>query len=406
MRNLKACGLAAFAVLSSCSVSVLADENTALQVGHEYMVTTNYPNNLHVIDLATDTLFKTCKMPYASAARPSCTVAGRQHRLRAHQSLGMSGVELDNCKQVFHADFSSGDERVKAPFGMDVSPDGRELFVIQSPVRLGLGEYEVQPTRIAVYDTGSGVGAEPVRTFEVPRRIGMLMTSNDGSKLYALSWDLYVLDPQTGEEIGRHPLRTWQRENYGEPDVLDAWPQWDATDIFSSPYFVMRTDVDPGAAEAYKTGLVTLDLETGEFETKDFEDTAVIIFSTVVNPVRPNEVYGVYTTLVQDRPRGRQGARPHRARPHLLHGQCRLGRQRAVRRRHDGGHCGLRYRDVRAARPDRDAGRRRPGAREPAPDSALSGRGVPPRLRRPACPARAAAPRPSRRCRRGPCRAA
>ena len=51
MRNIKACGLAAFAVLSSCSVSVLADENTALQVGHEYMVTTNYPNNLHVICL-------------------------------------------------------------------------------------------------------------------------------------------------------------------------------------------------------------------------------------------------------------------------------------------------------------------------------------------------------------------
>jgi quinohemoprotein amine dehydrogenase beta subunit len=176
---------------------------------------------------------------------------------------------------------------------------------IQSPVRLLPGEYQVQPTRIAVYDTASGVGAEPVRTFEVPRRIGMLMMSNDGSKLYALSWDIYVLDPQTGEEIGRHPLRTWERENYSAPDVLDAWPQWDATDIFSSPYFAVRTDLDPNDGAAYKTGLVTLDLETGAFETKDFEDTAVIIFSTVVNPVRRNEAYGVYTTLSKiDREQG------------------------------------------------------------------------------------------------------
>jgi quinohemoprotein amine dehydrogenase beta subunit len=206
---------------------------------------------------------------------------------------------------VFRADFSSGDERVKAPFAMDISPDGRELFVFQSPVRLLPGEYEVQPTRIAVYDTAGGIGAQPVRTFEAPRRTIMMMLSEDGSKLYALSWDIYVLDPQTGEEIGRHPLRTWERENYSEPDVLDAWPQWEAVGIFSSPFFAVRTDIDPNDAAAYKTGLVTLDLETGEFEVKDFENTAVIIFSTVINPVRLNEAYGVYTTLSKiDREQG------------------------------------------------------------------------------------------------------
>jgi hypothetical protein len=67
----------------------------------------------------------------------------------------------------------------------------------------------------------------------------------------------------------------------------------------------VRTDLDPSDAAAYKTGLLSLDLETGEFETKDFEDTSVIIFSTVVNPQRLNEVYGVYTTLSKiDRERG------------------------------------------------------------------------------------------------------
>jgi quinohemoprotein amine dehydrogenase beta subunit len=284
-------------MLLSCLLITAAGATPGL--AKDYLLTGAKPDKLVLVDPAARKVEKSCQVPDAGTGLLTIVPspdASTAYAITNHWE-SVAGIDLDSCEQVFRADFSSGDERVKAPFGMDISPDGRELFVIQSPVRLGLGEYEVQPTRIAVYDTGSGVGAEPVRTFEVPRRIGMLMTSNDGSKLYALSWDLYVLDPQTGKEIGRHPLRNWQRENYGEPDVLDAWPQWDATDIFSSPYFVMRTDVDPGAAEAFKTGLVTLDLETGEFETKDFENTSVIIFSTVVNPVRPSEVYGVYTTL-------------------------------------------------------------------------------------------------------------
>jgi quinohemoprotein amine dehydrogenase beta subunit len=295
---------AAFTVLSCLSLTAAG---AAPGLAKDYLLTGAKPDKLVLVDPAARKVEKTCEVPDAGTGlltivpSPDASTA----YVIANHWESVSGIDLDSCEQVFRADFSSGDERVKAPFAMDISPDGRELFVIQSPVRLLPGEYQVQPTRIAVYDTASGVGAEPVRTFEVPRRIGMLMMSNDGSKLYALSWDIYVLDPQTGEEIGRHPLRTWERENYSAPDVLDAWPQWDATDIFSSPYFAVRTDLDPNDGAAYKTGLVTLDLETGAFETKDFEDTAVIIFSTVVNPVRRNEAYGVYTTLSKiDREQG------------------------------------------------------------------------------------------------------
>jgi hypothetical protein len=99
---------------------------------------------------------------------------------------------LDSCEQVFRADFSSGDFRVKVMFGMDVSPDGQELFVFQSPVRLGLGEYEVQDARLAVYDTAGGVGAEPVRLLDAPRRMAIPALSTDGSKLDAGSWDVYA----------------------------------------------------------------------------------------------------------------------------------------------------------------------------------------------------------------------
>jgi quinohemoprotein amine dehydrogenase beta subunit len=295
---------AALTVLSCLS---LAMAGAAPGLAKDYLLTGAKPDKLVLVDPAARKVEKTCEVPDAGTGLLTITPspdASTAYVIANHWE-SVAGIDLDTCEQVFRADFSAGDERVKAPFAMDISPDGRELFVFQSPVRLLPGEYQVQPTRIAVYDTAGGIGAEPVRTFEAPRRTIMMMLSDDGSKLYALSWDIYVLDPQTGEEIGRHPLRTWDRENYSEPDVLDAWPQWEAAGIFSSPYFAVRTDLDPSDGAAYKTGLVTLDLETGEFETKDFEDTAVIIFSTVINPVRLNEAYGVYTTLSKiDREQG------------------------------------------------------------------------------------------------------
>ena len=296
---------AAFTVLSCVS---LAAAGAAPGLAKDYLLTGAKPDKLVMVDPAARKVEKACEVPDAGTGlltitpSPDASIA----YMIANHWESVAGIDLDTCEQVFRADSPRATSASRRRSRMDISPDGSELFVFQSPVRLLPGEYQVQPTRIAVYDTASGVGAEPVRTFEAPRRTIMLMISNDGSRLYALSWDIYVLDPQTGEEIGRHPLRTWDRENYSEPDVLDAWPQWEATDIFSSPYFAVRTDLDPNDGAAYKTGLVTLDLETGEFETKDFEDTAAIIFSTVVNPVRLNEAYGVYTTLSKiDREQGK-----------------------------------------------------------------------------------------------------
>jgi len=297
----------AASTLAAISCLSLVSASAAPGFAKDYLLTAAKPDQLVMVDPAARKVEKTCTVPDSGTGILTLVPApdGSTAYMITNHWESVSGIDLDTCEQVFRADFSSGDERVKATFAMDISPDGRELFVIQSPVRLLPGEYQVQPTRIAVYDTAAGVGADPIRSFEAPRRTAILAMSNDGSKLYAVSWDIYVLDPQTGEEIGRHPLRTWDRENYSEPDVLDVWPQWDATNIFSTPYYALRTDLSLDDAAAYKTGLATLDLETGAFDLVDFEDTSVIIFSTVVNPVRPNEAYGVYTTLSKiDRERG------------------------------------------------------------------------------------------------------
>jgi quinohemoprotein amine dehydrogenase beta subunit len=293
----------ALAVLSCLGMAA----GPAPVLAKDYLLTAAKPDKLVMVDPAARKVEKTCTVPDAGTGVLTVVPApdaGTAYMIVNHWE-SVSGIDLDTCEQVFRADFSSGDERVKATFGMDISPDGRELFVFQSPVKLLPDQYQVQPTRIAVYDTAAGVGAEPIRTFEAPRRTAILAMSNDGTKLYAVSWDIYVLDPQTGEITDTLPIRHWDRPNYAEPDVLGVWPQWEVIDIYTNPYFAVRTDVDPSDAAAYKTGLLSLDLETGAFETKDFEDTSVIIFSTVVNPERLNEVYGVYTTLSKiDRERG------------------------------------------------------------------------------------------------------
>lgn len=272
---------------------------SAPAIATEYLLTAVKPNKLMLIDAKARSVAKTLTIPDAGTGgltlvpSPDGTVA----YVVVNRWESVAGIDLDTGEQVFRADFSSDDMRVKAMFGMDVSPDGKSLYVFLSPVKLGLGEYEVQDTYIAVYDTAAGMGAKPIRTFPAPRRTAVLAASKRGDRLYSVNWDITVLDAQDGRELGVHSLRGWQRENYSEPDVLGVWPQWNQTGIYSNPYYAVRTDMSAEDPAAYKTGVFTLDLDSDEFKVQDFENTEVIIFSSVINPQNRNEAFGVYTTL-------------------------------------------------------------------------------------------------------------
>lgn len=53
---------------TACAGLAQADDTgPALKAGHEYMIVTNYPNNLHVVDVATDTVYKAARCPTSSA---------------------------------------------------------------------------------------------------------------------------------------------------------------------------------------------------------------------------------------------------------------------------------------------------------------------------------------------------
>lgn len=267
----------------------------------DYLVTACRPNLLVVADAKARKVVKAHPIPNTTMGNsPIALVASKDGKVAYvihNRWESISGIDLDSGKEVFRADLSAPDLRAKAPFAIDLSPDGKELAVFVQPVRLLPGEYQVEDTYIAIFDTAAGTEAKPVRTFPAPRRTSTLAYSPDYKRLYAFSWDMMVLDPKDGKVIGKHPWRNWKRKNFGEPDTLAIWPQWEVTNVFATPYFVTRTDKKPDDPGALRAGIWTLDLATDKTAFKEFENAGDVLFSSVVNPVRRNEVYTVYTTL-------------------------------------------------------------------------------------------------------------
>jgi len=284
------------AILLSAAALALSSQAVSAK---EYILTAHKPDQLVLIDAKARKVERSFTVPDAGPGVLTVTPSrdGRMAYAIANKWESVSGIDLDSGEQVFRANFSSGDIRAKAMFGMDISPDGKELAVFLSPVKLGLGEYEVQDTYIAIFNTADGLDAKPVRTFSAPRRTALLIYSDDGTKLYAGGWDFVVYDPKTGEQTGVHKARNWGMADRTEPDILDVWPQWEQAGVFSTPFFTVRTDKAEDDPAAYAMGMLTLDLKTDEFVMDEYENFAVVIFSTAVNPVRRNEAYGVYTQL-------------------------------------------------------------------------------------------------------------
>ncbi|MGY4665221.1 quinohemoprotein amine dehydrogenase beta subunit [Pseudomonas chlororaphis] len=304
MRLINASGLAASAVLGACSLSVLADDNSdkALNAGHEYMVTTNYPNNLHVIDLASDTLYKTCKMPDAFGPGTVQLAPDRKvaYVLNNHYA-DVYGVELDSCKQVFHASITQQPgEKARSMFAFTVSHDGKELYTVANPTLMLNDRYEVRQPRLDVYATDGGLKAKPVRSFPAPRQLTIMQSGDDGS-LYVAGADVYKVDVKTGKFDVLIPSRHWKRPNYSAPDVLYVWNQQTWRHDFSLLYTAAKfkdQKQDPASAE-YLYGLFSIDLKTGKSETTDFGPLTEIYFSGMRSPKDPNLMFGVLNRLAK-----------------------------------------------------------------------------------------------------------
>ncbi|CAI07353.1 quinohemoprotein amine dehydrogenase subunit beta [Aromatoleum aromaticum] len=269
----------------------------------DYLVTAARPNLVFVADAKERKVVATHKIPNTSMGNSPITLVpsrdGKVAYVIHNRWETVSGIDLESGKEMFRAELSGGDIRGKAPYAMDLSPDGKELAVFVNPTQLLPGEYKALDPYIAVYRTDAGTDAKPVRKLPTPRRVSTLAYSGKGDTLYAFSWDMLKLDPQTGAVKGTHPWRSWQRPDRGEPDTLAIWPQWEQTNVFATPFYVASTDKPAGDPAALRAGIWALDLENDTVTYKEFENASVVLFSSAVNPVRRNEVYTVYTQLTR-----------------------------------------------------------------------------------------------------------
>jgi quinohemoprotein amine dehydrogenase beta subunit len=289
-----ALALVALCVASSCSTS------RSQPVPRDYLITAAKPDRLFVIDPATQTIKSEFRIPDARNHIGSIVPSpdGKVAYVLVNKMESIVGLDLDTGAAVFRADLSTATERVKSLFSFDVTPDGREIIVHEMPTRLGLGEYHVQEPRFSVYDTRAGMGARPIRQFSAPRRVHMILSKKDGKSFYAIGFELYEYDLRSGKLLSQRGIRSWDRPNYGVPDMLAFWPSTEPTGVFSTPLYSVVGAGKQGEPGTGKTALMTLDLRTGALDYKDFEETAALIFSTILSPVRP-EAYGVYTQLTK-----------------------------------------------------------------------------------------------------------
>jgi quinohemoprotein amine dehydrogenase beta subunit len=267
----------------------------------DMMVVTNRPNHLHLVDLGGRKVERTCGLP--GHASPATLALSPDHAiayiLGAPLGGNVWGVRLADCAVVFRAAQSQGNERVATLGGIAVSPDGKQLYLHQAPVKLFLDRYEVQDTRIAVYDTSAAEAALPLRTFPAPRQVTIMKTSADGT-LFLAGPDIFAMNPATGETRVALQSRAPKDEVLGPRDILTVWNIGDSSNelvrMFSAPRWKPGAVGDLAQAEMV-WGYERVDLATGVASDAVLAPLQVGLFTGMTRPGRPDQFFATLTQL-------------------------------------------------------------------------------------------------------------
>ncbi|WP_198291797.1 quinohemoprotein amine dehydrogenase subunit beta [Thauera sp. 27] len=294
---------AALACLAASALPAAAgNEALALKPGNEYLMVANYPNNLNVVDLASDSVYKTCKLPDAFGPGITQIAPDRRTAYVLNNRFGtIYGVDLDTCKVTFRAEMSQGEnERAKSIGSFTISPDGKELYAVQNPTRINRDHYRVGEPRFVAYDTQAGLEAKPVRTFPAPRQLNIMLAGDDGA-VYVAGPSLYKVDVKTGEMTVALPIRDWQRPTHAPLDVLYLWPVQTPTRDFTILYTTAKFQDDKQDMETaeYQYGFLNVDLKSGETEAREFGPLTEIYFTGIRSPKDRNIIYGLLHRLTK-----------------------------------------------------------------------------------------------------------
>lgn len=261
----------------------------------DLLVTAAKPDQLFVIDAATRSVRTLHHVAGANGQIFTVVLSPDQRTayLLVDRMERIVGIDLASGREVFRADLSTPQERVKDFFAMAVTPDGRELIAYELPTQLKPSEYVVQEPRFAVFRTDAGLNAKAARSSAAPRRIHMLLVRPDGRSFYAVGFDLYEYDTKTGRLLGTRGIQKWALADHSQPDLLAFWPVTEPTGVFTSPVY---SEIKKGDGSVPTTALMSLNLKSGDLSYADFEPLSALIFSTVLSPDKKH-AYGVYTTL-------------------------------------------------------------------------------------------------------------
>jgi len=283
-----------------CLGLILNQSVAGLALAKEYLLTAAKPDRLFMIDMGARKIVREYKIPGPMVAPMTFVPSpdGKVVYVVTNHEKSITGIDMDSGREVFRADTAPAFDIRTKNFGLEISPDGKELYSYDVLTQLHADHYEVLDPRISVFASDGGVQAKAVRSFAAPRRIHLLMMSTDGKSLYALGKDFYTFDPQTGALLDTYPFLHWKRPNLSPPDLLNFWPLWDQTMIFRSLYTVARTNLPPTDPNAFAIGILSLDLKSGKMGVEELKIPPEVLFTIVTSPNR-RDAFAVFNDLVK-----------------------------------------------------------------------------------------------------------
>lgn len=261
----------------------------------DYLAAAAHPDQIVIIDTEKFAVEKILRVENSGATPivPAISPDAKYVYVLANGSESIVKIDMETGKNIARLDMSTYDTRVKAVWGMALSPDGKTLAVYQNPVKKLLSEFQVQPTRIAFYDADT---FKLKFTAPAPRQIVTLTFSTDGSKVYGMGRSLYVFNTQNGKQVDELPVQNWSLDTHFPSDVLNVWSQYETANMVVAPFYTRLRDKAEDDPEAYRTGLYTFDLATGKTTMKDIEATETLYFSATASPDH-KRAYAVYNVL-------------------------------------------------------------------------------------------------------------
>ena len=151
-------------------------------VAGDLIITGAKPDRLFVIDATTRTVRAEHRIPGADGLVSVIVISPDQRTayVLVDRLERVVGIDLATGREVFRADLSTPEERIKCFMSLALTPDGKELVVYELPTKLLSSEYVVQEPRFAVYRTNAGLAANRKGALQIMPTAAMSRTKLKG----------------------------------------------------------------------------------------------------------------------------------------------------------------------------------------------------------------------------------